>query len=209
MHKDIFTTAEVARICNVSGSTVIKWIDSGVLKGFKFPSSKTRRITRKDLLEFMNEYGIPLEKLEGAKTRVLVIDDDLNFCKMLKREFDLDGSFNALIIQYALKVGTMVEVFKPDVVLLDVILNGVDGQNICKFIRQNTRFKNIKVIGISGVYSQEKAMQEEDGMFVGFLKKPFNFSELRKKIREVQGSDPKSFNTTRKASMSWRTGKEV
>ena len=196
MYKDILTTSEVARICNVSSSTVIKWIDSGVLKGFKIPGSKTRRVTRKDLLEFMNEYGIPLGKLEGAKTRVLVIDDNLNFCKMLKREFDLDGSFNALIIQYEFEIGTMLEGFKPDVVLLDLFLNGVDGRNICKFIRQNTRFKNIKVIGISGVYSQEKVMQEEDSRFDGFLKKPFKFSELKKKIREVQGSDPKPFNTT-------------
>ena len=155
MGKVVFTPGEVAKICNVSSPTVIKWIDSGLLKGFKIPGSKARRVTRKDLLAFMNEHGMPLEKLISIKTKVLVIDDDILFGKMLKREFDLDGSFDALIVQNAFRAGAMLEEFKPDVILLDILLKGVDGRDVCKFIKQNAVLKHAKVIGISGVYSQE------------------------------------------------------
>ncbi|MGR3310500.1 MAG: response regulator [Candidatus Brocadiales bacterium] len=198
MYKDIFTTGEVARICNVSSPTVIKWVDSGMLKGFRIPGSKARRVARKDLLVLMNEHGMPLEKFNSIKTKILVIDGDVLFCKALKREFDLDGSFDNLIVQSAFHAGTMLEEFKPDVILLDIFLEGIDGWDVCKFIRRNTGFKDIKVVCISGVYSQEEVMQEEGSGFDGFLKKPFKFSELKKKVCEVQGADPKPFNTNLK-----------
>ncbi|MGR3310256.1 MAG: response regulator [Candidatus Brocadiales bacterium] len=190
MSNDILTSGEVARICNVSSPTVIKWIDTGMLKGFKIPGSKARRVTKKDLLEFMREHDMPLEKLYGAKTKVLVIDDDVPFCKLLKREFDLDGSFDVLIVQSAFQAGTMIEEFKPDTILLDICLEGIDGRDVCKFLRQNSEYKHIKVIGMSGVYPQEEVMEQPGSGFDGFYKKPlqFIFNELREKIRGVQST---------------------
>ncbi|HHT9125223.1 MAG TPA: response regulator [Candidatus Brocadiia bacterium] len=190
MNNDVLTSGEVARICNVSSPTVIKWIDSGMLKGFRIPGSKARRVARKDLLAFMVEHGMPLENLNDIKTKILVIDDNVNFCNMLKREFDLDGSFDALIVQNAFRAGTMLEEFKPDIVLLDVLLDGINGKDVCKFLRQNADFNHIKVIGTSGVYSQESIMEHDTGGFDGFLKKPFKFSELKEKIYELQNAEP-------------------
>ena len=42
--KDILTTGEVAKICNVAPRTVSKWFDSGQLRGYRIPGSKDRRI---------------------------------------------------------------------------------------------------------------------------------------------------------------------
>lgn len=186
MSNDVFTSGEVARICSVSSPTVIKWIDSCLLKGFRIPGSKARRVARKDLLAFMNENGMPLENLDGIKTKILVIDDDVLFGKTIKREFDLDGSFDALIVQNAFRAGTMFEEFKPDIVLLDILLDGIDGRDVCKFLRQNTEFKYTKVIGMSGAYPQEEVMGHDGSGFDAFLKKPFKFSELKERIHNLQ-----------------------
>jgi excisionase family DNA binding protein len=44
--KNVYTTGEVAKICNVTIRTVIKWFESGELGGFKIPNSRDRRIPR-------------------------------------------------------------------------------------------------------------------------------------------------------------------
>ena len=51
--KDILTTGEVARICNVAPRTVSKWFDTGQLRGYRIPGSKDRRIPLAQLIRFM------------------------------------------------------------------------------------------------------------------------------------------------------------
>ena len=62
--KNVFTTGEVAKICNVTIRTVIKWFESGELKGFKIPNSRDRRIPKENLIVFMKKHGIPLNRLD-------------------------------------------------------------------------------------------------------------------------------------------------
>src|SRR6478736_2719268 len=51
--KDVLTTGEVAKICNVAPRTVSKWFDSGALHGYRIPGSKDRRIPLNQLIRFM------------------------------------------------------------------------------------------------------------------------------------------------------------
>ena len=195
MNKDFFTSGGVARVCNVSNPTAIKWIDSGMLKGFRIPGSKARRVARKDLLVFMSEHDMSLEKLSGVKTKVLVIDGDLHFCKELKRDFILDGSFNELIIQNASMAGTMLDEFRPNIILLDMRLDGINDWEVLDSVEQNTEFQHTKLIGISDLYPQDAATQQGGGRFDGFLKKPFKFNALKEKIHKLQCDHPKPFDT--------------
>ena len=58
--KDVLTTGEVAKICNVAPRTVSKWFDSGALRGYRIPGSKDRRIPINQLIRFMKQHGMPL-----------------------------------------------------------------------------------------------------------------------------------------------------
>ena len=62
--KDVLTTGEVAKICNVAARTVSKWFDSGQIEGYRIPGSKDRRIPVQSLMTFMQEHGIPFEANE-------------------------------------------------------------------------------------------------------------------------------------------------
>jgi excisionase family DNA binding protein len=57
--KNVFTTGEVAKICNVASRTVTKWFDGGLIKGYRIPGSRDRRIPVTELRKFMKEHGIP------------------------------------------------------------------------------------------------------------------------------------------------------
>src|SRR5689334_23227332 len=63
--KKVFTTGQVAQICKVAPRTVVKWFDSGRLRGYRIPGHQDRRIPREHLLRFLNEHVMPLGELEG------------------------------------------------------------------------------------------------------------------------------------------------
>lgn len=56
----LFTTGQVARMCNVSPRTVSKWFDSKMLPGFRVPGTRDRRITSEALIEFIQKHGMPM-----------------------------------------------------------------------------------------------------------------------------------------------------
>lgn len=62
--KDALTTGEVAKVCSVAPRTVSKWVDSGMLRGYRVPGSRDRRIPKRCLLAFMQQHGMPLPDVE-------------------------------------------------------------------------------------------------------------------------------------------------
>ena len=57
--RNVFSTGEVAEICYVASRTVSKWFDKKLLKGYRIPGSRDRRIPVGELVRFMKEYEIP------------------------------------------------------------------------------------------------------------------------------------------------------
>ena len=75
--RNVLTTGQVAKFCNVSMRFVCKWFDNGLLKGYILPASKDRRVPLIELESFMRSHNIPIpSELEqllkdamGAKTK--------------------------------------------------------------------------------------------------------------------------------------------
>lgn len=66
--KNILTTGEVAKICRVSSKTVQKWVDSGLLTGYRLPGGRDRRILLNELVRFMKENNMPLTLLPAEES---------------------------------------------------------------------------------------------------------------------------------------------
>ncbi len=60
---DVLTTGQASKICNVAPQTVSKWLDTGLLNGYRIPGGKHRRIPLAHLVAFMREHGFPLDGL--------------------------------------------------------------------------------------------------------------------------------------------------
>lgn len=71
----VFTTGQVAKICNVASRTVSKWIDAGHLRGYRIVGSKDRRVLREELIAFLRRHGMPCDKLtqSGSGLKVIVV----------------------------------------------------------------------------------------------------------------------------------------
>jgi len=183
--KSVFTTGEVAELCNLSQQTVIRCFDSGRLKGFRIPGSRFRRIPRESLIQFMKEHDIPLDRLEMGKTRVLVVDDDPAIVEMLVELLERDGRFEVQTAATGFDAGLRTREFLPDVIVLDYMLPDINGNAVCRSIRSDESLRDVKIIIVSGVINREDVDRLFEDGADDFLQKPFSIEQLVGKITEL------------------------
>ena len=176
--KTVFTTGEAAKVCKVSQQTIIRCFDNGSLKGFRVPGSRFRRIPRDLLFQFMQENGLPPDALESGPRKVLIVDDDEELVELLVDVFERDKRFDIRTANNGFDAGMTVKEFRPDLVVLDVMLPDINGKEVCQKIRSDKSLEKVRVICISGMVEQDKL---EDLKVAGaneFLQKPFTVDSL-------------------------------
>ena len=185
--KEVFTTGEAAEICQVSQQTIIRCFDAGRIRGFRVPGSRFRRIPRDSLVQFMKDNSIPLDRLASGRARILLVDDDEEIVTLFADALKHDGRFEIRTAMTGYDAGIRTQEFNPDLIVLDYMLPDINGNIVCKTIRQNPKFAHMKIIFVSGVVDRDEV---EDLLRAGaddFVKKPFNISELIDKISRMLG----------------------
>ena len=176
--KTVFTTGEAAKICKVSQQTIIRCFDNGTLKGFRVPGSRFRRIPRDQLFAFMKDNGIPTDALESGKRKVLIVDDDEELVELMADAFERDGRFDIRIANNGFDAGMLVKEFRPDLVVLDVMLPDINGKEVCQRVRSDDSLEAVKIICISGMVEQDKVADLKDAGANDFIQKPFSIDQL-------------------------------
>jgi excisionase family DNA binding protein len=176
--KTVFTTGEAAKICKVSQQTIIRCFDNGTLKGFRVPGSRFRRIPRDQLFSFMKDNGIPTDALESGKRKVLIVDDDQDLVDLLSDVFDKDGRFDIRTANNGFDAGMLVKEFRPDLVVLDVMLPDINGKEVCQRVRSDDSLEAVKIICISGMVEQDKVSDLRAAGADDFMQKPFKVEDL-------------------------------
>ncbi|MEO2046918.1 MAG: response regulator [Pirellulales bacterium] len=176
--KTVFTTGEAAKICKVSQQTIIRCFDSGQLKGFRVPGSRFRRIPRELLYSFMRENGIPTDALDSGKRKILVVDDDEDLVELICDALDRDGRFDIRSVNNGFGAGMLIKEFRPDLVVLDVMLPDINGKEVCQLVRGDKSMDNVRIICISGMVETNKIQELRDAGSNEFLKKPFDVDVL-------------------------------
>lgn len=183
--KTVFTTGEAADICKVSQQTIIRCFDSGKLKGFRVPGSRFRRIPREALLAFMRDNNIPAENLDSGQTKVLVVDDDPAIVELFVDVLNRDGRFDVKTAQSGYDAGMITQEFMPELIILDYMLPDINGNVVCRTLRQNPSFQHTKIIIVSGVVNQDEINDLLKSGADDFVKKPFNIEKLVGRIGEL------------------------
>ena len=191
--KTVFTTGEAAKICKVSQQTIIRCFDNGSLKGFRVPGSRFRRIPRDQLYSFMKENGIPTDALESGKRKLLIVDDDVELVELMADVFARDGRFEIKSANNGFGAGMLVKEFRPDLVILDVMLPDINGKEVCQRVRNDPSMKTVKIICISGMVEQDKIADLRAAGADDFMNKPFSVDVLLE--RGCQMLDMDSYNT--------------
>tara|TARA_B100000029_G_scaffold25646_1_gene25235 strand:- start:2051 stop:2626 length:576 start_codon:yes stop_codon:yes gene_type:complete len=176
--KTVFTTGEAAKICNVSQQTIIRCFDSGQLKGFRVPGSRFRRIPRDVLYRFMKDNGIPTDALESGRRKALIVDDDEELVELIRDVFDADGRFEVRVANNGFDAGMMVKEYKPDIIVLDVMLPDINGKEVCQRVRSDSSLDDVRIICISGMVEADKIDDLKEAGADDFMQKPFEVDAL-------------------------------
>ena len=183
--KDVLTTGEVAKICNVAPRTVSKWFDSGALHGYRIPGSKDRRIPLNQLIRFMKQHGMPLNGLMTGCTRILIVDDEQDIVEVLEKILEDEAKYEVEVAKGGFAAGVIAEKFRPHVILLDMNLSDIDGKEVAKQVKNNPDLQLTKVIAMSGKLMDEDAKGLSAQGFDGFLKKPFHVKQVIEAVEDA------------------------
>ncbi|HXL55494.1 MAG TPA: response regulator [Chitinophagaceae bacterium] len=113
-------------------------------------------------------------------SRILIIDDEEDVLVPLSGLLQKQGYQVATISRGSIAYKT-VDVFKPDIILLDVKLNDFDGRDICWELKAGKKTKNIKILLCSAHVTKKDEYREYGAD--DFIGKPFEFKDLLKKIK--------------------------
>ncbi|MFI5379710.1 MAG: response regulator [Tepidisphaerales bacterium] len=183
--KDVLTTGEVARICNVAPRTVSKWFDSGALRGYRIPGSKDRRIPLSQLIRFMKHHNMPLNGLMTGATRVLIVDAERDIIEVLEKILEGEAKYEVETATSGFSAGVIAERFRPNVLLLDMHLSDVDPREVCKQVKANPDLQLTKIVAMSGKLSDEEVQGLSATGFDGFLRKPFHVRQVIEAVEDV------------------------
>ena len=180
--KEVLTTGEVAKICNVAPRTVSKWFDVGSLKGYRIPGSKDRRIPVSELVKFMKIHGIPMDGLNTGRTRVLIVDSDMDVLGTLESVLSEQTDYEIRTASSGFEAGLACERFRPHVLLVDLHLDDSDARGVARLIQNTESLQMTRVIGMSGKLTDGQAHAIRGDGFDGFLKKPFQVRQVVESI---------------------------
>ena len=128
--KQVFTTGEAAKICNVSQQTIIRCFDSGRLQGFKVPGSRFRRIPRNELLRFMQENNMDLGRLDTGPLQVLVIGLSESVTDSVIRDHAVGHNIQIHHADDAWEAGFLSQECKPELIFINSSVPGIQKQKV-------------------------------------------------------------------------------
>src|SRR5581483_7259831 len=147
--KTIYTTHEVSHLLHVNPRSVINWIEQNLLPSYRTPGGH-RRIRRDDLLAFLRKHQIPTpESLVEGKFNILIVDDEPEIVDIMKAYLTRQGGYE--ITSASDGISALIEVgrARPDLLILDIMIPGVDGIEVCKRIKNEPTNKTA-IIAVSG-----------------------------------------------------------
>ncbi|MBN1360077.1 MAG: helix-turn-helix domain-containing protein [Sedimentisphaerales bacterium] len=183
--KNVLTTGDVARICNVAPRTVSKWFDSGQLKGYRIPGSKDRRIPLNELARFMKANNMPTEALPVGKIRVLIVDHESNGTGALADCLVTRGTYEVQTARSSFETGAAVQRFSPHVVLINLMAHGIDAHSICQSLRTSEEHGATKVIALGNHLSPQEMTALMQKGFDAYVSNPSDANEVLRKIEET------------------------
>jgi excisionase family DNA binding protein len=187
--KEYLTSLEIADLLMVTTATVRQWAQKGKLPAQITPGGH-RRFYIKDVEHFAASMGIDIHARKGNKeTRILVVDDDSGM-RNLVVEF-LENEIEGVLVDSAsngFEAGQKIVQFEPTIAIIDVMMPGINGVEVCKLVRANPDLRNIKIIAMTGYFSDSNVSAVMDAGADVCLKKPLDFDELRN-VLDIRATD--------------------
>ena len=190
MAKSLSTFA-IAKLLHVDPGSVANWIDRGLLHAHRTPGGH-RRVAHEDLLSFVREHQMPVPpELAPAPPRVLVVDDEVAVTQLVARAIETaHPDYEVVQAHDGFAAGTILATLKPDVVVLDLRMPGIDGYEVCRLIKSQGATRHAVVIAVTAYPSWENEERIRRCGAAAYLTKPLDLTALVGEIDRAMANRP-------------------
>jgi DNA-binding response OmpR family regulator len=115
---------------------------------------------------------------------ILIVDDEPNVVVAIQFLMQQQG-YKVLIAERGEDALDLIYQYKPDLVLLDIMLPGIDGYEVCEIVRLNPNYRNVKIIFLT---AKGREVEIAKGLALGadaYITKPYSNAELVAKVKEL------------------------
>jgi len=105
--------------------------------------------------------------------------------EMLVEMLERDGRFEVQVARGGYEAGMLTQEFRPEVIILDYKLPDINGNLVCRTIRSNPNFAEVRIIIISGVADPDEITELMASGADDFLRKPFEIDDLLARISSL------------------------
>ena len=209
--RDYLSPNEVARLLKVSPITVRQWASRGLIDA-STTAGGHRRFTLDAVRRFASERGIVLPREAGGPIRrVLVVDDDRQLNRFLVELVNawsrrMNGQLRVESAFDGFEAGAKVHTFDPDVVLLDLMMPGIDGFEVCSRLKADPNTCHIRVVAMTGYYSPDRVQKILATGADRFLRKPFSNTEVLEACGLTDSVDPAAESNVREPEVEMHHG---
>ena len=115
---------------------------------------------------------------------ILIVDDEPNVVIPIQFLMEQQG-YKVMIAERGEDALDLIYHYKPDLVLLDIMLPGIDGYEVCEIVRLNPNYRNVKIIFLT---AKGREVEIAKGLALGadaYITKPYSNAELVAKVKEL------------------------
>ncbi|MFH1505102.1 MAG: response regulator [Candidatus Omnitrophota bacterium] len=91
------------------------------------------------------------------KKKILIVDDEEDFVRMIKLNLEKTGEYEVMTEIRAVKALAAAREFKPDLILLDIVMPGIDGGEVAYQLGSDKSSKNIPIVFLTAIMSEEES----------------------------------------------------
>ncbi len=124
----------------------------------------------------------------NPKKRILVVDDEPSFTRLLKLNLEQTGLYEVHVENAAAQAFSAARLFKPDLILLDVMMPELDGGDLAGQLRQIPSLFKVPIVFLTAAVKKEE-VQSRNGQIGGFpfIAKPVDLQELLDALKQHLG----------------------
>jgi excisionase family DNA binding protein len=180
IRRSFFTTFEISQICGVNPTTVQNWVKGKKLRAFQTPGGH-RRVSREDLISFMKEFGMPIPSdLSKEPPLVMLVDDEQDILELLEGVMTSgDEALRVVKARSGVEALLLIGENKPSLLILDIMMPGMNGFEVCQKIKSNPSTQYIKIVALTGDHNpaiRERVLRAGADLF---FTKPINVIDFR------------------------------
>jgi CheY-like chemotaxis protein len=180
--RNYLSPGETAEIFKVTPASLRGWTRKGIIRA-ETTRGGHRRYPISEIYRLARIKGVDLASSLLMSIKLLVIDSEVEYSETMEKSLSgVVGVSEVAVAHDGFMAGCLVSQFRPDVILLDLKVPGLDSSRICRFIKRDHHTKFIRVIAMCRNCSKQQKEQILGAGAEVCLTKPFSLRSLTKAI---------------------------